>query len=81
MFLIQEVTRILNMTNRILAVGVVLASLAFPVPAMADENGLVGGAVAGAVGGVGGAAIGNAMTNHGPRHHHYRIHNRPYNEE
>jgi hypothetical protein len=51
MFLIQEVTRILHMTNRILAVGVALASLAFPAYAMADENGLVGGAVAGAVGG------------------------------
>ncbi len=82
------------MTNRMLAAGVVLALLAFPASAIADENGLVGGAVAGAiggavvggpvglvVGGVGGAAVGNAVSNHGPRYHHYlRTHNRLYNQ-
>ena len=75
------------MTSRMLAAGVVLALLAFPASAIADENGLVGGAVIVGgpvglvVGGVGGAAVGNAVTNHGPRYHHYlRTHNRLYNQ-
>jgi hypothetical protein len=85
---------IIDMTNRMLAAGVVLASLAVPASAIADENGLLGGALAGAiggavvggpvgleVGGVGGAAIGNAVTNHAPRYHHYlRTHSRLYNQ-
>ena len=61
------------MLTRTLAAAAILATLAFPASAMADENGTVGGAVAGAiggavvggpvglvVGGVGGAVAGKA---------------------
>jgi hypothetical protein len=71
------------MLNRIFVAALVVASLAFPAAAMADETGLVGGAVAGAVVGgpiglVIGAVVGNAVTDH--KYHHYRryaaVHNR-----
>ena len=60
------------MLVRTLTAAALLAALAFPAAAMADENGTVGGAVAGGiggaivggpvglvVGGVGGAVVGN----------------------
>ena len=65
------------MLVRTLTTAALLAALALPVTAKADQNGMVGGAVAGGiggaivggpvglvVGGVGGAVVGNAMTNH-----------------
>jgi hypothetical protein len=63
-----------SMPNQILAAAVIVAALAFPVSAMADETGLVGGAVAGAVvggpvGAVVGAVVGNSMTDHHYHHH------------
>jgi uncharacterized protein YcfJ len=72
------------MLVRTLTAAALLAALALPVTAKADENGTVGGAVAGGiggaivggpvglvVGGVGGAVVGNAMTNHHPYYHRY----------
>jgi uncharacterized protein YcfJ len=77
------------MLVRTLTAAALLAALAFPVSAMADENGTVGGAVAGGiggaivggpvglvVGGVGGAVVGNSMTNH-HYYHRYAAHH-PY---
>jgi hypothetical protein len=65
-----------DMLKQTLGVGAILTALAFPVAAIADEAGTMGGAAAGAVGGavvggpigavvggVGGAAIGGAATN------------------
>jgi hypothetical protein len=62
-----------DMRIQTLAGIAILAALAFPVSAMADETGSVGGAVAGAVvggpvGAVVGGVVGNSMTNH--RYHH-----------
>src|SRR5271156_7027843 len=84
-------TRTFNMTNRVLTAGALVAALVFPVLAMADETGLVGGAAAGAVGGavvggpvgavvggIGGAALGNAMTNHRHYHHYATYHHHSY---
>ncbi len=62
------------MTQQALAIAAVLAALAFPAAAFADETGLVGGAVAGAVvggpvGAVVGAVVGNSVTDH--RYHRH----------
>ena len=62
------------MTKKTLALAAILATLAMPVVAYADETGLVGGAIAGAVvggpvGAVVGAVVGNGVTDH--RYHHH----------
>jgi outer membrane lipoprotein SlyB len=71
-----------NMRIQTLAGIAVLAALAFPVSAMADETGMVGGAIAGAVvggpvGAVVGGVVGNSMTDH-HYHHRYYAQRRPY---
>ena len=79
------------MLTRTLAAAAILATLAFPASAMADENGTVGGAVAGGiggavvggpvglvVGGVGGAVVGKAVTNHRPYYRRYVARPHPY---
>jgi hypothetical protein len=76
-----------TMLIRTLTAAALLAALAFPVSAMADENGAVGGAVAGGiggalvggpvglvVGGVGGAVVGSAVTNHRGYHRYAARH-------
>ena len=81
------------MHTRTLAAAAVLATLVFSAPAMADENGTVGGAVTGAiggavvggpiglvvggVGGVGGAVVGNGVTNHRPYYRGYAARHHP----
>ena len=79
------------MRNRTLAAAAIVAALAFPTLAMADEAGTTNGAVAGAVGGaivggpvglvvggIGGAVVGNAVTPHRTYYHRHYV-QRHYN--
>jgi hypothetical protein len=74
----------IDMRNRMLAVAAIIAALAIPVSAMADETGLVGGAIAGGVvggpiGAAAGAVIGNGITGpHRYYHRHYAYTHRHY---
>jgi hypothetical protein len=76
-YVFDETEKETIMTNRTLAVAAVLAALALPASALADETGLVGGAVAGAVvggpvGAVVGGVTGNYLTNQRYHRHYYR---------